>query len=121
MFRITTTSLVKPIALSKTSILPKRLLSSISNARNVVVVDGVRIPFATQSSIYNDELAVDLQRMAIKGLVTKSAIDTNDIDYVFCGKVIQDIKTSNIAREAALGAGLPHTVCAHTVTMVRTS
>lgn len=109
----TTSKLVKPILSFKT--LSKRLLSTA--ARNVVVVDGTRIPFATQSSIYNDELAVDLQRHAIKGLITKSGVDKNDIDYVFCGKVIQDIKTSNIAREAAIGAGLPYNVCAHTVTM----
>jgi acetyl-CoA acyltransferase len=38
------------------------------------------------------------------------------IDYIFIGTTIQETKTSNIAREAALGAGIPLTVPAHTVT-----
>ena len=33
------------------------------------------------------------------------------------GTVIQEVKTSNIARESALGAGIPTTVPAHTVSM----
>ena len=33
------------------------------------------------------------------------------------GTVIQEAKTSNIAREAALEAGLPDTIPAHTVTL----
>lgn len=101
----------------------KRYLSTVvakgtpTKSRNVVVVDGCRIPFATQSSIYNDEIAVDLQRLAIKGLLTKSAVSKDVIDYVICGTVIQELKTSNIAREAAINAGLPNNICAHTVTM----
>lgn len=35
-------------------------------SKNVVLVDGVRIPFATASSIYQEYLAVDLQKFAFK-------------------------------------------------------
>jgi len=38
------------------------------------------------------------------------------IDYIICGTVIQEVKTSNIAREALLSAGLPERIPAHTVT-----
>jgi len=38
------------------------------------------------------------------------------VDHVICGTVIQEVKTSNIAREAALAAGFPDRVPAHTVT-----
>ena len=69
-----------------------------------------------QSTIYNDLLAVDLQRLALKGLLTKTALDPEEVDYVLCGTVIQETKTSNIAREAAMGAGIPLSVPAHTVT-----
>jgi len=65
---------------------------------NVVIVDGIRLPFSMASTIYKDEMAVDLQRMAIKGLMTKTALDKNEIDYVVCGTVIQEVRTSNIAR-----------------------
>jgi acetyl-CoA acyltransferase len=83
--------------------------------RNVVVVAGVRLPFAQSSTIYQDELAVDLQRLAITGLLTQTALPKDAIDYVICGNVIQEVKTSNIAREAAMNAGLPYHIGAHTV------
>jgi acetyl-CoA acyltransferase len=66
-------------------------------------------------------MAVDLQRMAFKGLVDKTAIDRKEIDYVISGTVIQEVRTSNIAREAAINAGLPISIGGHTVSMVRLS
>jgi len=85
--------------------------------KTVVVVDGVRLPFAQSSSIYKDELAVDLQRLAINGLLTKTALEKNAVDYIICVTVIQAVRTSNIAREAAINAGLPQNIGAHTVSM----
>jgi acetyl-CoA acyltransferase len=86
-----------------------------SAADPVVVVGGVRIPFALTSSIYEDQLAVDLQRLAIQGLLTQTGLDKTLVDYVICGNVIQEVRTSNIAREAAINVGLPTTVGAHTI------
>ncbi len=80
----------------------KCLFTTQSSQPNVVIVDGVRLPFAMTSTIYEDEMAVDLQRLAFKGLVDKAAIDRKDIDYVISGTVIQEVKTSNIAREVRL-------------------
>jgi len=39
------------------------------------------------------------------------------IDRVILGTVIQEVRTSNLAREAALAAGIPDKVPANTVTM----
>ncbi len=80
-----------------------------------MVVAGVRLPFSLTSTIYADELAVDLQRLAITGLLTQTALPKELVDYVVCGNVIQEVRTSNIAREAAINAGLPVTTGAHTV------
>lgn len=92
---------------------------STSSAKStaVVIVDGVRLPFSMTSTIYENEMAVDLQRLAFKGLVDKVAIDKNEIDYIIAGTVIQEVKTSNIAREAALNCGFPVSIGAHTVSM----
>ncbi|RLN89823.1 hypothetical protein BBJ28_00021594 [Nothophytophthora sp. Chile5] len=87
-----------------------------TKAKRVVVVDGVRLPFAKSGTVYKDVIAYDLMRDAFKGLINKTAIDPKDIDYVIAGTVIQEVGTSNIAREAALGAGIPKHVPAHTVT-----
>jgi len=53
----------------------------------------------------------------MKGLMKKTGLKGSDIDYICCGYVIQDVLTSNVAREAAMGAGLPLSVPAHTVTL----
>merc|ERR1712156_213445 len=54
---------------------------------------------------------------SLTGLVNKTGIDKNLVDYICTGTVIQEVKTSNIAREAALGAGFSDRIPAHTVTM----
>ena len=54
--------------------------------------------------------------MALKGLMDKTAVDPKSIDYLYYGTVIQESRTSNIAREASMGAGIPISVPSHTVT-----
>ena len=62
-------------------------------------------------------MAYDLGRLAISGLLARNNILADEIDHVIMGTVIQEVKTSNVARESALGAGVPNTVSAHTVSM----
>ena len=52
-----------------------------------------------------------------RALLKRTNLDPADAGYVIGGIVIQEVKTSNIAREAAMGAGIPDSVPAHTVTM----
>lgn len=82
-----------------------------------VFVDGTRIPFALSGTTYTNHMAVDLARLALKGLLVKTAVDPALLDYCVMGTVIQESRTSNLAREAVLAAGLPDTLAAHTVTM----
>lgn len=96
--------------------LSRRAFSS-NKAKNVVVVDGCRLPFTLGGTTYSKMIAVDLQRLVLKGLLAKTALDPNSIDYLFCGTVIQEPKTSNIAREAGMGAGIPISVPSSVVTM----
>ena len=88
-----------------------------SSSKRVVVVDGARIPFAMAGTKYKDQMAVDLMRYALRGLLTKTALPAHEVDYVLCGTVVQEPRTSNIAREAAMHAGLPHDIPAHTVSL----
>ncbi len=81
-----------------------------------VIVDGGRIPFQRSGTGYKKLMAYDLGRMAIEGLIGRSAITGDMIDRVIMGTVIQEVNTSNVARESALGAGIPNSVPAHTVT-----
>lgn len=88
-----------------------------NNLPDAVIVDGARIPFQRSGTNYKDLMAYDLGRMAIEGLLARSAIHASQLDRVIMGTVIQDITTSNVARESALGAGVPDSVPAHTITM----
>lgn len=81
-----------------------------------VILDGGRIPFQRSGTAYKKLMAYDLGRMAIEGLIGRAPINADDLDRVIMGTVIQDVNTSNVAREAALGAGIPNKVPAHTVT-----
>lgn len=87
-----------------------------SKATQVVLVDGGRIPFQRSGTAYNDMMAYDLGRLAIEGILARSEINGSQLDYVIMGTVMQDITTSNVARESALAAGIPDLVPAHTVT-----
>ncbi|GAA5522408.1 acetyl-CoA C-acyltransferase [Aliifodinibius salicampi] len=81
-----------------------------------VIVDGARIPFQRSGTGYKKLMSYDLGRMAIEGLIGRANISPEMIDRVIMGTVIQDVNTSNVARESALGAGLPNRIPAHTVT-----
>jgi acetyl-CoA acyltransferase len=96
-----------------------RSMNGVSGAgsRTPVLIDGCRIPFQRAGTAYTDLMAYDMGRMALKGLLMRTGVDTDIVDRVVMGTVIQDVETSNIAREAALGAGFPNHVPAFTVTM----
>lgn len=88
-----------------------------SQRRAAVLVDGCRTPFLRSGTDYAKLLAYDLARMALKGLITRTGLDAGMVDRVIMGTVVQNVKTTNVAREAALGAGIPNDVPAFTVTM----
>ncbi|KAM4595978.1 trifunctional enzyme subunit beta, mitochondrial-like, partial [Polymixia lowei] len=85
--------------------------------KNIVLVEGVRTPFLLSGTTYSDLMPHDLARAALQGLLHRTALPKDAVDYIIYGTVIQEVKTSNVAREAALGAGFSDKIPAHTVTM----
>ena len=83
----------------------------------IVLIDGMRTPFMRAGTTYMDTMSYELGQFAIKGLLTKTGIDPAIVDQVILGTVISNLKTSNVAREAALSGGLQETTPCHTVTM----
>ena len=57
--------------------------------KNMVLVDGVRTPFLPSGTDYKNLMPHDLQRYALTGLVNKTGIDKNLVDYICTGTVIQ--------------------------------
>ena len=83
--------------------------------RRVVLIDGARTPFLKAGTDYFDLMSYQLGAFAIKGVLDKTGIKPEQIDQVVMGTVIHNVKTPNVAREAALTAGLGMTTPCHTV------
>ncbi|KAJ6217281.1 hypothetical protein RDWZM_008438 [Blomia tropicalis] len=83
--------------------------------KNIVLVEGVRTPFAITGTYYENMSKFELQKEAIVALMNRVNIPRNMIDYVICGTAMVD-SISNVAKEATLAASLPSSIAAHSVT-----
>lgn len=84
--------------------------------KKVVVIDGTRTPFLKSGTDYMDQMSYQLGQYAISGLLKKTGVDPKSVDRVIMGTVISNVKTSNVAREAAITAGIPASTPCSTVT-----
>lgn len=103
--------------LSTSSVTYQKKTLQDKTGKNIVLVDGVRTPFLLSFTDYSKLMPHDLARESLIALLRKTKIDKELIDYIVYGTVIQEVKTSNIGREAALAAGFSTKTPAHTVTM----
>lgn len=84
----------------------------------VAVIDGVRTPFMKAPSGKAQDLkAYDLARHALNELKHRHQFLPQACEQVTLGSVIQNAATSNIAREAMIGAGFDFATPAYSVTM----
>lgn len=90
---------------------------SVSKGREAVLVAGVRTPFIKSNGAFRRLMSHDLGRLALSGLWRHTGIDPKLVELVVMGTVVSDPRTSNVARESALGAGIPETTPAYTMTM----
>ncbi len=87
------------------------------NDSSPVIVAGCRTPFLRSGTDFKDFMAYDLARMALKGVIDKADLPPSEVDHVLFGCVLNEPQTSNVAREALIGANLPLAIPAHTVSM----
>ena len=88
-----------------------------SELREVVVVDALRTPIGRWGGALATVRADDLAAFAIRELVARTHVDPERIDDIFWGAANQAGEDNrNVARMAALLAGLPVTVPGTTVT-----
>lgn len=84
--------------------------------KNVVVVAACRTPIGSLGGVFKDFTALDLSIPVMQNLVIRSKIDVNLIDDVIWGCNYQKTyKENNLARVAAVKAGLPVSVPGITV------
>lgn len=91
-------------------------MSPDNNGRRVAIIRGLRTPFAKSGTLFENLSSLDLGRIAAVELLNRTEITPREIDKVFIGNVIPSVRTPNIAREIALGSGVPPSVPAFTVT-----
>lgn len=71
--------------------------------KNIVLVEGVRTPFAQSMTDYEHLMSYELMSYALTSLMKRVPISPKDVDYVVCGTNLHEPKTPNVAREAVLG------------------
>src|SRR5688500_18545440 len=83
--------------------------------RDVVLVEGVRTPFAKAGTKLKKVHPAELGKLAIKELIAKTNLDVATVDEVILGNTGNPVDTVNIARVVALNAGIPKSTSAYTV------
>ncbi|MEG0093123.1 MAG: acetyl-CoA C-acetyltransferase [Erysipelotrichaceae bacterium] len=61
---------------------------------------------------------VDLGATVVKGLLEDANVKPEDVNELICGNVLSAGLGQNIGRQVSLAAGIPESVCAHSVNMV---
>jgi acetyl-CoA acetyltransferase family protein len=84
-------------------------------SRDVVVVDGLRTPYSKAGTELKGLGAADLGRVVIAELLARTGFEPGDLDEVIVGNIAQPPDAVNVARVAALRAGVPDRVPAFTV------
>jgi acetyl-CoA acetyltransferase family protein len=83
--------------------------------KKVVIVDGLRTPYAKMGTAFNNLAAHELGGIVLKEFIERQELNPADINEVIIGNVAQPPEATNIARNIALLAGIPEKVPAYTV------
>src|SRR5215467_7396221 len=83
-----------------------------------VILSACRTPIGAFGGAFKDLSAVDLGTVAIRDAIARAGVKPADIGDVVMGCVLQAGNGMNVARQAALKAGLPIDVPAETVNRV---
>ena len=84
-------------------------------SKEIVIVEGVRTPFAKMGTNLSGIDAAELGRLAVQGLFTRTGFDPELIDETIFGCVSQPADLANISRVIALRSGVPQSKPAFTV------
>ncbi len=83
--------------------------------KDVVLLGGVRTPVGMHGGALRDMRAQDLAKLVLSEVIKRTGIDVNVIDEVIVGSIGQPSDAANLARVAALMAGVPEQIPAFTV------
>jgi acetyl-CoA acyltransferase len=86
-----------------------------ANPRDVVIIEGIRTPFAKAGTKLKNVHPAELGHVAVKELLARSQVDVKEIDEVIMGNTGNPSDAVNISRVVALRSGIPQSVSAYTV------
>ena len=93
----------------------------VAKKRWPVIVDGVRTPFLNSGGAYSEFYDHELAALPLKSILEKTGVAAKQVELVTMGMVVQDVETTNVAREAMLTAGYPSSIPAYTISMAGVS
>lgn len=83
--------------------------------KDIVILSAVRTPVGRYGGALKSLNSGQLAALAIKEAISRAGISANQVDEVILGEVRQSTESSNVARVAALRAGVPETAPAFTI------
>lgn len=86
--------------------------------KKIVLAGACRTPIGSMGGGLSTVSAADLGAIVIKEAMTRAGIRPEDVEHVYMGNVIQAGQGQNVARQAAIKAGLPVEVPAVTINVV---
>lgn len=86
--------------------------------KEVVILSAVRTPIGSMGGSLKDIPAKDMATLVIKEALKRAQVDPQQVDEVIMGCVLQAGLGQNVARQAAIQAGLPVEVPALTINKV---
>jgi acetyl-CoA C-acetyltransferase len=89
--------------------------------KEVVIVSAVRTPMGSFGGALSSVPATELGAFAIRGALQKISLDTNLVEEVIMGNVLQANLGQAPARQAAISAGIPNNVPCTTINKVCSS
>ncbi len=83
-----------------------------------LIIDALRTPIGRFGGGLLEHSAADLATLVTQSLIERNAIPPAEVAEVIFGHVIQGGSNLNVARTAAIRAGLPESVCGSTINMM---
>lgn len=96
--------------------MPKSAFNHVGPRGRAAIVHGIRTPFVKSGTVFKHLSALELGKAAVAELVQRAGVDPERIERLVFGSVVPDPHAPNIAREIVLGAGLPRSIDAYSVT-----
>ncbi len=91
------------------------MISSAKQPHDVVLIDGLRTPFAKAGGQLASVHPAELGKVALTELIQKTNLDVDLVDEVIIGNTGNPADAVNISRVVALNSGIPRKTSAYTV------